>query len=126
MRPGAAWLGKGSLLCPRGPFLYHVRTMSSISSQAVGQFDGAEPPPALATGSSSPSPEWSEGSGDECWDLEFEDWHLESGDFTKKLNAVRSGHLGANTQQKGDCGRSRNISQKAIQVTYILGGIQEF
>lgn len=58
------------------------------------------------------------GSDEEYWELEFEDWHGETGDFTKKLNAVRSGTHSANTQQgKGEASGSWNISQKAIQVT---------
>lgn len=92
-----------------------------MSSRELEQtaFHRAEPEHPLVLTAGSPSTEESEESEEECWDLEYEDWHRESRDFTKKLNAVRAGHLGANTQQvKGDSGSGRTISQKAIQVDY--------
>jgi hypothetical protein len=85
-----------------------------------GQFEDADGPLAAVAetareGDTSSHPE-EEGSDEECWELEYEDWHGETGDFTKKLNAARSGHHGANTQQgKGETG----VSQKAIQVKHM-------
>ena len=81
------------------------------------QFEDADAP-ASSEGprECDPSPQ-EEGSDEEYWELEYEDWHAETGDFTKKLNAVRSGTYSANTQQgKGEASGSWNISQKAIQV----------
>ena len=82
-----------------------------------GQFEDAQPGAALATRTDPQLAEESEESGEECWQLEYEDWQGETGDFTKKLNAVRAGNAGTNAQQgKGETGNSWNISQKAIQV----------
>lgn len=84
-----------------------------------GQFEDADSP-AHRIDRSTPELEASEDSDEECWGLEYEDWRGETGDFTKKLNAVRSGQAGANVQQsRGDSKGSSNITQKAIHVSSI-------
>lgn len=37
--------------------------------------------------------------GEDDWKPEYDDWQGESKDFTKKLNAARSGHLGGNNMR---------------------------
>lgn len=82
-----------------------------------GQFDDACSP---AVDLHKPSTHQSSGesSEDECWELDLAccDWQTETGDFTKKLNAVRFGHAGTNSQQsKGET----TPSQKALQVNIV-------
>ena len=98
--------------------MYTWPSSSSDLEQMDGQFDDSEADPAVvtATGASSPElgEEGEESGDDESWELEYGDWQTETGDFTKKLNAVRSGQAGTNAQQRkmgaGD------VSHKAIQV----------
>ena len=93
-------------------------------SSCEGQFNDFDE--AVSTGRDAlgkeESPEDSS-SGEEGWELEYEDWQGEAGDFTKKLNAVRAGQTGANAQQgKGrGTGQAETVSQKAIQVK-LFGG----
>ena len=58
----------------------------------------------VAGGNCSPGGE--EGSlseGENEWQLEYDDWQGERTDFTKKLNAARSLHVGASSgQQRND------------------------
>lgn len=90
-----------------------------------GQFEDADSSSHAYT-KGPPSPEESEGSEersgeseDEYWGAEYGDWHGETGDFTKKLNAARSGQAGANSQQgKGVVDKAdSSITQKAIHVS---------
>lgn len=86
-----------------------------------GQFEDADAlSPAMSGLTNSPSPEEDSDSEEgDYWDLEDEDWQDETNDFTKKLNAVRSGHVGANPQ-KGKMQTKNNweVSQKSIHVSF--------
>ena len=82
-----------------------------------GQFDDAC---SSAVGHHRPIATQSSGesSEDESWELDLAscDWQMETGDFTKKLNAVRFGQPGTNSQQsKGEA----TPSQKALQVNIV-------
>ena len=95
-------------------------------STTPGQFEDADFTPSTdrAHHPSADSPgEPSEDSDKGCWDLDYEDWHGETSNFTKKLNAVRSGQAGANAQQgKAESGRgSSNTTQKALHVSVCTG-----
>lgn len=88
-----------------------------------GQFDDACPSSLPAVGHHRHRPSTTtqssgESSDDECWEMDLAccDWQTETGDFTKKLNAVRFGQAGTNSQQ----GKGKSTpSQKALQVNIV-------
>ena len=103
----------------------------STSCVEAGQFADADASTAAYEAeeidTESPEAEASGESGEEeeedGWELEYEDWQSETTDFTKKLNAVRSGHASANLQRgKSDTQGPPAVTQKAIQVLPLYYG----
>ncbi len=87
-----------------------------------GQF---EDPCSLPAGDKRSDPECdydSEEDEDDSWELEYDDWQNERGDFSKKLNAIRSGNPGVkpNTKQKQNINGSTKTSSIPLQHKSIL------